>query len=95
MHVHITYTGGTIGMVDSPHGLVPGADLEGWLGSLLGGTPLEHAVSVTSLDPLIDSSNATPLSWQAIIDDLRAHAAEDPEAALAPKIGRASCRERV
>ena len=28
MHVHITYTGGTIGMVDSPHGLVPGADLE-------------------------------------------------------------------
>ena len=25
MHVHITYTGGTIGMVDSPHGLVPGA----------------------------------------------------------------------
>ena len=28
MRVHITYTGGTIGMVDSPHGLVPGADLE-------------------------------------------------------------------
>jgi len=33
MHVHIIYTGGTIGMVDSPHGLVPGADLEGWLAS--------------------------------------------------------------
>ena len=39
MHVHITYTGGTIGMVDSPHGLVPGADLEGWLDSQLAGTP--------------------------------------------------------
>ena len=50
MHVHITYTGGTIGMVDSPHGLVPGADLEGWLTSLLEGTPLARSVSVTSLD---------------------------------------------
>ena len=82
MHVHITYTGGTIGMVDSPHGLVPGADLEGWLDSLLAGTPLADSVTVTSLDPLIDSSNATPLSWQAIVDDLRAHAAADPQAAF-------------
>ena len=72
MHVHIIYTGGTIGMVDSPHGLVPGADLEGWLHSLLEGTPLARSVSVTSLAPLIDSSNATPLSWKAIVDDLRA-----------------------
>ena len=82
MHVHITYTGGTIGMVDSPHGLVPGADLEGWLDSLLKGTPLARSVSVTSLAPLIDSSNATPLSWQAIVDDLRAHAAADPRTAF-------------
>ena len=82
MHVHITYTGGTIGMVDSPHGLVPGADLEGWLHSLLEGTPLARSVTVTSLEPLIDSSNATPLSWQAIVDDLRAHAAADPQAAF-------------
>ncbi len=82
MHVHIIYTGGTIGMVDSPHGLVPGADLEGWLDSLLAGTPLARSVSVTSLAPLIDSSNATPLSWQAIVDDLRAHAAADPQTAF-------------
>ena len=82
MHVHITYTGGTIGMVDSPHGLVPGADLEGWLNSLLKGTSLARSVSVTSLEPLIDSSNATPLSWQAIVDDLRAHAAADPQASF-------------
>ena len=82
MHVHITYTGGTIGMVNSPHGLVPGADLEGWLDSLLAGTPLARSVTVTSLAPLIDSSNATPLSWQAIVDDLRAHAAADPQTAF-------------
>lgn len=120
MHVHVTYTGGTIGMVDSPHGLVPGADLEGWLAQLLDDgaagaddgispgpehpaetsrtnaprprrtdletadstTPLSSTdstdstgspltVTLSSLDPLIDSSNATPESWQAIIDDLR------------------------
>ena len=82
MRAHIIYTGGTIGMVDSPRGLVPGADLQGWLASLLKGTPLEHVVTVTPLVPLIDSSNATPLSWQAIVDDLRTHAADDPGAAF-------------
>ena len=73
MRIHVTYTGGTIGMIDSPSGLVPGADLRGWLYSLIAGTELEGRVSLTELDPLIDSSNATPESWQAIIDDLRAH----------------------
>ncbi|CAM2867643.1 asparaginase [Actinomyces slackii] len=82
MRVHLTYAGGTIGMVDSPRGLVPGADLEGWLAHLLDGTDLAEAVTMTSLDPLIDSSNATPLSWQAIAEDLRAHAAEDPDRAF-------------
>ena len=31
MRIHITYTGGTIGMIDSPNGLIPGADTRGWL----------------------------------------------------------------
>ncbi|WP_172191780.1 asparaginase [Actinomyces faecalis] len=79
MRIHITYTGGTIGMVDSPHGLVPGADLEGWLSTLLGenatGQDLgREDVTLTALEPLIDSSNATPESWQLIVDDLRARA---------------------
>ncbi|AYD90540.1 asparaginase [Actinomyces sp. 2119] len=82
MRVHITYTGGTIGMVDSPRGLVPGADLEGWLATLLDGTDLAQNVTMTALDPLIDSSNATPLSWQAVVEDLRAHAASDPHQAF-------------
>ncbi|SPT54258.1 L-asparaginase 1 [Actinomyces bovis] len=73
MRVHITYTGGTIGMVDSPHGLVPGTDLPGWLAEQLQGTGLEGA-TITSLEPLIDSANATPDSWQAIITDLRQRA---------------------
>lgn len=74
MRIHVTYSGGTIGMIDSPHGLQPGADLQGWLNHVLGGTQLgEGNVSITSLDPLIDSSNATPDNWQAIIDDLWKH----------------------
>ena len=74
MRIHVTYTGGTIGMVQSEHGLVPGADLKGWLYHLLEGTRLDNGrVSITELDPLIDSSNATPDNWQAIIDDLWAH----------------------
>lgn len=60
-------------MIDSPNGLVPGADLEGWLAHILEGSPLEGTVTITELSPLIDSSNATPESWQAIIDDLHAH----------------------
>ena len=82
MRVHIIYTGGTIGMIDSPRGLVPGADLEGWLTALLNGTDLARAVTLTSLDPLIDSSNATPESWQAVIDEVRAQAATDPDGAF-------------
>ena len=80
MRVHITYTGGTIGMVDSPNGLTPGADLQGWLHNLLAGTELASSFSVSELNPLIDSSNATPESWQAIVDDLHANAAS-PNAA--------------
>ncbi|MCL3777383.1 MULTISPECIES: asparaginase [unclassified Actinomyces] len=77
MRLHVTYTGGTIGMVGSPQGLVPGADLEGWLTRLLEGpegADLADGLTFSSLAPLIDSSNATPESWQQVVDDLRAHA---------------------
>ena len=76
--VHIIYAGGTIGMVDSPDGLVPGADLGHWLAALLKGTDLEGRVSLAALDPLIDSANATPESWQAILNELRAHRVAGP-----------------
>ena len=74
MRIHVTYAGGTIGMVDSPGGLRPGADLEGWLRRQLDGIEASHTISVSSLDPLIDSAEATPGDWQAIADDIRAHA---------------------
>lgn len=70
MRVSILYTGGTIGMVDTERGLAPGADLEGWLHRLVAGSELEDGVTITSFERLIDSSNATPDDWQAIIDEL-------------------------
>ena len=75
MRIHITYTGGTIGMIESNHGLVPGADMRGWLHRLLGESDelRDGDVTLTELDPLIDSSNATPDNWQSMIDDLYAH----------------------
>ena len=74
MRIHITYTGGTIGMVESPNGLVPGADMRGWLRRLIEDAHLAPSLfSFTELDPLIDSSNATPDNWQTMADDLRAH----------------------
>ena len=77
MRIHITYTGGTIGMIDSPNGLIPGADTRGWLFRLLEDAHMDSGLfSFTELDPLIDSSNATPDNWQTMIDDLRTHAAD-------------------
>ena len=76
MRLHVTYAGGTIGMVDSPEGLRPGADLQGWFGSQLEGIELASNITMSTLDPLIDSSEATPEDWQAIIDDINAHADE-------------------
>lgn len=69
-NIHIIHTGGTIGMVDSPHGLVPGPDIEKRFADLLAGTEFDGRVSSIVLDPPIDSSNATPDSWRAIIEEI-------------------------
>lgn len=73
MRTHILYTGGTLGMVETPQGLAPGADLAGWLDRLLDGTEMAGTVEMTSFEHLIDSSNATPDDWRAIVEDLWAH----------------------
>lgn len=60
-------------MVDSARGLVSGADLSGWVDRLLDVAGVTDPVTFTQLDRLIDSANATPDDWQAIIDDLTAN----------------------
>ncbi|WP_067779474.1 asparaginase domain-containing protein [Actinomyces vulturis] len=85
MHVHVLYTGGTIGMIDSPRGLIPGADIASWLNKLLASAhttvsasrdvpPLPASVTFSALDPVIDSSNADADSWQQIITALNTDA---------------------
>ncbi|NDR53159.1 MULTISPECIES: asparaginase [unclassified Actinomyces] len=98
MHIHFTYAGGTIGMIDSPRGLQPGADLGGWLPRLIPGftetvctrpptippSPQSPApgtssapgatYSLTTLQPLLDSAETTPYTWQQVIDDVQRHA---------------------
>lgn len=70
MRVHILYTGGTLGMVNTDHGLAPGADLEGWLDRLFTDTDLADTITLTSFDHLIDSSNATPDDWALMVSQL-------------------------
>ena len=73
MRIHVLYTGGTIGMAPTARGLAPGADLHGWLEGITAGSGAR--VTVSDLEPLIDSSMATPASWQAIADEVRARRA--------------------
>jgi L-asparaginase/Glu-tRNA(Gln) amidotransferase subunit D len=48
LETHILYTGGTLGMVSTPDGLAPGADLTGWLTQLL--SARNHIVEQVRLD---------------------------------------------
>lgn len=80
MRIRILYTGGTIGMTETESGLAPGADLEGWLDQvILPALPGSVEVSYSVLPDLIDSSNATPESWQHIAKALTA-ARDDADA---------------
>lgn len=71
----VIYTGGTLGMLPSPQGRQPGADLQGWLDGLMRTHLPEAEWEMLTLEPLIDSSNADPSDWQRIIDVIAAHAA--------------------
>lgn len=72
-HIYIAYTGGTIGMTKSDHGYVPVA---GYMEKQLANMPEFHReempkYTIKEYDPLIDSSDMTPLDWQKIADDIR------------------------
>ncbi|TBW20817.1 asparaginase [Arcanobacterium bovis] len=70
MRINVIYSGGTIGMIETEAGLAPGADLRGWLNDLVARRPSIGEVTFTEFSTLIDSSNATPADWQALIDAL-------------------------
>ncbi|MDR9439483.1 MAG: asparaginase [Halomonas sp.] len=69
--VLVIYTGGTLGMVPGPEGLVPGQDIEARLHRALAALPPVRraglpAFEVLETEPPIDSSGATPHHWQAL-----------------------------
>jgi L-asparaginase len=73
--VLVLHTGGTIGMVETPHGSAPAASalapfLDDIVSAAHGVLP---AIAFAELDPVIDSSNATPDTWCEIAHILHAH----------------------
>lgn len=70
--VLVLHTGGTIGMVETPDGSAPAASalaphLTDIVESARGELP---AIELVELEPLIDSSNATPETWRRIAEVL-------------------------
>ena len=81
------YTGGTLGMVPSPNGLVPGHQLAERLRAQLAQLPSarQHALPDWRLDAIgtpIDSSSATPSDWLALIDRIHTDAKDSELAGI-------------
>lgn len=76
--VLVLHTGGTIGMVETPDGSAPGAaSLAPFLDEIVAGAHGElPAIAFAELDPVIDSSNATPDTWCEIAHILYARREE-------------------
>src|SRR5690554_5983045 len=76
--VLVLYTGGTLGMLPSAAGLVPGGDIEARLRRALKSLPatrqqrLPRFTLLTVTKP-IDSSSATPRDWQLLADTVAQH----------------------
>ncbi|EHJ91893.1 asparaginase [Vreelandella boliviensis] len=71
----VIYTGGTIGMQQHADGLAPGGDFANRMATALSQLPLTQQQSlpsykVISYAKLIDSSAATPLTWQQLARDI-------------------------
>lgn len=71
--IYVAYTGGTIGMQRSEQGFIP---VSGHLQRQLADMPEFHRAempdfTIHEYQPLIDSSDMTPLDWQSIADDIR------------------------
>ncbi|MDX1398187.1 MAG: asparaginase [Oceanospirillum sp.] len=78
-HIAVIYTGGTIGMVESDKGLVPGDNMAARLLKQLETLPDNRLTALPDFDlltlpRLIDSSNATPQDWLDLNGLIRSYA---------------------
>ena len=72
-NIYIAYTGGTIGMRKSNNGYIP---IVGYFQKQLIKMPEFHSSEIPNFfikeyNPLIDSSNMSPIEWQKIADDIK------------------------
>lgn len=74
--IEFLYTGGTIGMIESPRGFEPGADVQGAVTRVLAASGLDVDFVFSEVDRIVDSSNITPADWQVMADHLRRRRAE-------------------
>ncbi|HZW11716.1 MAG TPA: type I asparaginase [Noviherbaspirillum sp.] len=73
-HIGLIYTGGTVGMTQTPHGYAPMPDFASVLAALLDAQGEDvPAYTLHAYATPIDSSNATPQDWQMIGRDIAAH----------------------
>lgn len=75
--VLVIYTGGTLGMQETPRGLAPGGDIEARLARALASLPANlvaglPAYRLLAFDDPIDSSAATPADWSRLAGDIAA-----------------------
>ena len=73
--VYIAYTGGTIGMTNTPDGYAPAY---GYLEAQIAAMPelrsdLMPEYDIHEYDPLLDSANMTPAEWLKIAQDIADH----------------------
>lgn len=73
----VLYTGGTLGMIETAHGLAPGGDIERRLTRALDTLPPGRRASLPTFETLafetpIDSSAATPADWQRLAREIAA-----------------------
>lgn len=73
--VYIAYTGGTIGMTNTPDGYAPAYGfLEAQIAAMPElGSDLMPEYDIREYDPLLDSANMTPAEWLKIAQDIADH----------------------
>ncbi len=74
-HIYIAYTGGTIGMKNTPAGYAPAPGYLGHLMTLMPelSDPAMPDYTIHEYDPLLDSSNMMPEDWFTIAQDIAAN----------------------
>lgn len=76
--ITVVYAGGTIGMKAGPNGYAPNPDFGAWLDEWIDRQPelrgLDLRISI--VDPVLDSSDATPRDWLTLSETIDAEASE-------------------